>query len=446
MSTHTPEGLRALSLRRRRIVLSITVEGRRNRDMGGVCNIVRGQVWIAGPVRGLGVYFMTGGSVAFTLDLLSRFIRPFLLRVFLRARRCVMSRLFIVLISAIMGVISLWSSPAAAYREYFTAEQKAQLAKIQTVLIEAVALTDKGPIDAGRLAEVASRGLAGLGYTIAQDGSKSHDVVFRVKCEQRKTGEGTASSGGDNDLPDAPSRLWKGPACQLTYVLSGIKIKWQKEVRTDFEDASAAAQASDPGAFAMAGLKDALEKYDFPVLLAAEWGHPERLIKLLDASDTSVSRKVRIISLLGDMQADEAMPSLKQALQDRDLAKQALVAMGNLGRDGIPLLVEMMNTSPQIEIQAAAAKGLGQLGGLHGDASVVLPLLAKLRDPKTDWTVLTEVAWALGKIPDKRSIEPLYDLDRKLQALRDPDNLILKKLKEAVFWAIKQCDTWDQYS
>ena len=360
-----------------------------------------------------------------------------------------MSRSLVVLIVAIIEGLSVWVSPAAAYREYFTAEQKAQLAKIQTVLIEAIALTDKGSIDAGPLVEVASRGLAGLGYTVVQDGSKSHDVIFRVKCEQRKTGEGTASSGGDNDLPDAPSRLWKGPACQLTYVLSGMKIKWQKEVRTDFEDASAAAQAAqagDPGAFAMARLQDALEKYDFPVLLAAEWGHPERLIKLLDSPDTSVPRKIRIMSLLGDMQADEAMPSLKQALQDRDLAKQALVAMGNLGRDGIPLLVEMMNTSPQIEIQAAAAKGLGQLGGLHGDASVVLPLLAKLQDPKTDWTVLTEVAWALGKIPDKRSIQPLYDVDKKLQAIRDPDNLTLKKLKEAVFWAIKQCDTWDQYS
>jgi hypothetical protein len=128
------------------------------------------------------------------------------------------------------------------------------------------------------------------------------------------------------------------------------------------------------------------------------------------------------------------------------LAKQALVAMGNLGKEGIPLLVDIMNTSGMIDVQAAAAKGLGQLGGIHGDASVVLPLLARLQDPKTDWTVLTEVAWALGKIPDKRSIQPLYDLDKKLQALRDPDNQTLKRLKEAVFWAIKQCDTWDQYS
>jgi hypothetical protein len=68
---------------------------------------------------------------------------------------------------------------------------------------------------------------------------------------------------------------------------------------------------------------------------------------------------------------------------------------------------------------------------------VALPLLANLQDSKTDWTVLTEVAWALGKIPDKRARQPLYDLGRKLQALRDPDNVPLKKLKDAGFWAIK---------
>ena len=105
-----------------------------------------------------------------------------------------------------------------------------------------------------------------------------------------------------------------------------------------------------------------------------------------------------------------------------------------------------MKTSPDLEVQAAAAKGLGQLGGLHGDASVVPPLLAKLQDSKTDWSVLTEVAWALGKIPDRRSIQPLYDLDKKLQAMRDPENVPLMKLKEAVFWAIKQCDSWEHIS
>jgi hypothetical protein len=352
---------------------------------------------------------------------------------------------------ALAGVASLGMliPTASAYREYFTPDQKAQLEKIQIVLVETLVLTDKGGVDSGPFTDTITKRLGEMGYTVITDSAKPHDVVFRVKCEQRKTWEGTTAAGGDADLPDSPSRLWKGPACQLTYVLGGMKIKWQKEVRTEFEDAVAAADtahAPEPGAYAMMKLREALERYEFPLLLAAEWGQHDRLLKALDSPETSQARKIKILSLLGEMQADEALPKLKDALKDRDLVKQALLAMGNLGPEGIPLLVDIMNTAPQAEVQAAAAKGLGQIGGVNGDASVVPPLLAKLQNPKTDWAVLTEVAWALGKIPDKRSIQPLYDLDKKLQAIRDPDNVPLKKLKEAVFWAIKQCDTWDQYS
>ncbi len=353
------------------------------------------------------------------------------------------------LATLIFTIVALPSPHSWAYRDHFTPEQKALLDKIQTVRIEAIALTDKGAVDAAPIAELVARRMGELGYTAVGEANKPHDVVIKVKCEQRKTWEGTTAAGGDADLPDAPSRLWKGPACQMTYLLGSLKVKWQKEVRTEFEDAEQAAQsanAGDPGAYAMGKLRNALEIYDFPLLLASEWGQPERLLKLLDRSGTPQDRKIKILSLLGEMQADEALPKLKEVLKDRDLAKQAIGAMGNLGKEGIPLLVDIMNTSPQLELQTAAAKGLGQLGGMHGDASVVLPLLAKLSDPKTDWSVLTEVAWALGKIPDKRSIQPLYDLDKKLQALRDSENLQLKKLKEAVFWAIKQCDTWDQFS
>jgi hypothetical protein len=349
----------------------------------------------------------------------------------------------------IFTVVALPSPASWAYRDYFTPEQKSLLDKIQTVRIEAIALADKGAVDAAPIVELVARRIGELGYTVVREPGKPHDAVFKVKCEQRKTWEGTTTTGGDADLPDSPSRLWKGPACQLTYFLGGMKVKWQKEVRTEFEDAEQAAQSAnsgDPGTYAMSKLRDVLESYEFPLLLAAEWGQPERLLKLLDLADTPQARRFKIISLLGEMQADEALPKLREVLKDRDLAKQAIGAMSNLGKEGIPLLIDIMNTSPQLELQTAAAKGLGQLGGTHGDASVVLPLLAKLGDPKTDWSVLTEVAWSLGKIPDKRSIQPLYDLDKKLQALRDPENVTLKKLKEAVFWAIKQCDTWDQFS
>ena len=345
--------------------------------------------------------------------------------------------------------IALSASLSWAYRDHFTPEQKMLLGKIQTVRIEAIALVDKGVVDAAPIVELVARRIGELGYTVVREASKPHDAVVKVKCEQRKTWEGTTAAGGDADLPDSPSRLWKGPACQMTYLLGNMKVKWQKEVRTEFEDAEQAAQSAqtgDPGAYAMGKLRDVLETYEFPLLLAAEWGQPERLLKLLDQPSTPQARKIKILSLLGEMQADEALPKLREALKNRDLAKQAIGAMGNLGKEGIPLFVEMMNTSPDLEVQAAAAKGLGQLGGLHGDASVVLPLLAKLEDPKADWSVLTEVAWALGKIPDKRSIEPLYNLDRKLQAMRDPENLPLRKLKEAVFWSIKQCDSWEHIS
>lgn len=345
--------------------------------------------------------------------------------------------------------LGLMCSSASAYRDYFTPEQKDRLEKIHTVLVDVLAITDTGGVNAGAFVDVVAQRLNEIGLVVVRDATRPHDVVFRMKCEHRKTWEGTTATGGDADLPDAPSRLWKGPACQLTYLLDGMKMKWQKEVRTEFEDAVAAAQAAhiaDSGLYAMTKLQEALATYEFPLLLAAEWGHADRLLTMLDSPDVSQARKVKIMSLLGEMQADEALPKLKEALKDRDLAKQAILSMGHLGRDGIPLLVDLMNSSPQHDIQAAAAKGLGQIGGISGDASVVPPLLAKLQDPKSDWEVLTEVAWALGKIPDKRSIQPLYDLNKKLQAIRDPDNVILKTLKEAVFWAIKQCDTWDQFS
>jgi len=207
-------------------------------------------------------------------------------------------------------MMALPSPHVWAYRDYFTPEQKALLDKVQTLRIEAITLTDKGTADATPIVDLVARRMGELGYGVVREPNQPHDVVIKVKCEQRKTWEGTTSAGGDADLPDAPSRLWKGPACQMTYLLSNVKVKWQKEVRTEFEDAGQAAQsanAGDPGAYALGKLSHALETYEFPLLLTAEWGQPERLLKLLDRTDTPQDRKIKILSLLGEMQADEAL-------------------------------------------------------------------------------------------------------------------------------------------
>ncbi len=331
-----------------------------------------------------------------------------------------------------------------AYREFFTPEQREKLANVQTVLVEAIALTDRGKVDPGPIRELVGTRMEELGYTVVVDRSEPHDVRFKVKCEQRKTWEGTARHGGDADLPDAPVRLWKGPACQMTYLLDGKKIDWRKEVRTDFEDSVAtatAAQVDDPGAYAITELRYLLGQYDFPVLVTAEWGQGERLLQLLDRPGVNELRKLKVISLLGDMQAKEALPRLQQALKNKNLAKHAAVAIGSIGRAGIPLLAEILKHSNDPELQAAAAKGLGRVGGLAGDPRVVPPLLDMLDPPGgIDMRVQIEVAWALGKMPDRASLEALHALFAKVLKIRDPENRQLQELKEALNWSIKQVD------
>ncbi|HET6676125.1 MAG TPA: HEAT repeat domain-containing protein [Nitrospiraceae bacterium] len=334
-----------------------------------------------------------------------------------------------------------------ARRESLTPEQKSQLEKIQTVLADVLAISDKGAVDPEPLRQVVVARMKEFGYGVTTDSGQPHDVLFRVKCEQHKTWEGTTNMGSDADLPDSPSRVWKGPACQLSYLLNGKKMGWRKEVRTDFSDAEQAAQkdnAGDPAAYAMAKLKERLEDYDFPALITAEWGQEDRLFKLYDDPSTPAARKVKLINLFGYMFSTESVPRLLAALKgpDVEMAKAAALALGNIGqKDTIPVLIETMQSGPP-ELQAPAAKALGIAGALHGDFSIIEPLLTSLKND--DVAVKTEVAWALGKLPDRRAYDSLFSLQKSLYHVRDNDaDPKLVKLKEAVNWSIKQIDTWE---
>lgn len=339
------------------------------------------------------------------------------------------------------------TTETSARREVFSPEQKAKLEKADRLLIEVIAITDQGTVDSGPLAKVVIRRMQELNYTTLSDPAQPHDLVFKVKCEQRKSWEGTMASGGDADLPDSPSRVWKGPACQFSYLLEGKKMGWRKEVRTNFQDAveaAAEANAGDPGAYAMSKLKDRLEEYSFPALVTAEWGQEQRLLAVLDRPGITALQKVTIITQLGDLFSIEAVPRLQAALKDPDpnVAKAAALALGNIGhKESIATLVNALKTGPP-ELRAAAAKGLGQVGALHGDTSIIPPLLEALNTD--DLALKTEVVWALGKLPDRRAYDPLFQIYKPLQSVSGPDtDPQIIKLKEALNWSLKQIDTWE---
>lgn len=353
--------------------------------------------------------------------------------------------------SLLLTVTVFVATDGDARRDTLTVDQKARLEKIQRVLVDTVAITDENVTDSGPLTEAVVRRMQVLGYTVVTDPNQPHDVVLRVKCEQHKTWEGTAASGGDADLPDSPSRVWKGPACQLLYLLDGKKLGWHKEVRAAFQDArqaAAEAHVDNAGAFALRQLGERLEEYHFPILLAAEWGQEDRLLKRLDEAEVNPALKAKIIAQLGDMFATGTVPRLLIALKDPDvtIAKAAAQALGNIGqKDSISALVEVLQTGKP-ELQAAAAKGLGQVGALHGDFAIIPPLLQALQTDNL--AVQTEAAWALGKLPDKRTYEPIYALYRTLQTSdrQGRDREQVQRLKEALNWSLKQVDTFDQFN
>jgi len=361
-----------------------------------------------------------------------------------------MSKTWTSLTCLILLLFILDLPDSLARRTHLTPEQKTQLAKAQTVLVSVLALTERGRTDSSHLQEIVTQNMEELGYTVVTDPQQAHDVEFKVKCEERKTWTGTTAEGGDAELADAPARLWKGPACLFTYSLNGKNLGWYKEVRTSFEDSISAAQAAgakDPGAYAMEQLTTQVSNYDFPVLITAEWGQPNRLIKLLNDPNTHRLRKLKILSTLSTLEADEALPQLTELMKQKDLAEEAVIALKGVGADSIPTLIDLFQNSQQMDIQAAAAKALGDVAATSGDPTAIPPLLRylkkTLKDMKTsediNFPVLTEVVWSLGKLRDEHSIKPMRELNKKVWLIYD-NSQAMKDLREAANWTYKQLD------
>lgn len=337
-----------------------------------------------------------------------------------------------------------WPEGAPARREIQTADQKRRLRQAERVLVEVIALTDRGHREAGDVLRVVATRLSGIGLSVVKDAGQPHDVSVQVKCEERKTWEGPVRSGGEADLPGAASHRWGGPACQITYRLDDHRMGWRHEVRTDMEDPAEAARTAgvdDPGAYAIAALTDRLRNDAFPILLAAEWGHTERLLQVLDDPEADPAQKLTAISLLGNMFAVESIPQLGRAVKnpDPDIAKAAAVAIGSIGsRDGIPVLLDLLATGTPT-LRAAAVKGLGRLAPLHPQVDIVPALVEAL--PKEPVPVQTEIVRALARTTDRRALAPLRRLNTSVQALSGPEvTPEVKELKKALGILLDQYD------
>jgi hypothetical protein len=303
-----------------------------------------------------------------------------------------------------------------------------------------LALTERGKASGQPIQDVVLERLTNIGYEIVTSRDERSDVMLMVKCEERKKWSGTTRSGGDADHADAPARLWKGPACLFTYLLNGRDLGWQKEARTDFEDpvsAAKAANAPKPGPYAIAQLAERLQTFDFPVMIAAEWGHDKRLFKLLEDPNTSKQRKLKILSLLPEVQSHEALPYLKGFIQDKDkeLAEEAIVALSSTGSDAIPLLTEVFQTNTDSAIRAAAAKGLGDIGSHTGDPTITPPLLDYLIEDLKHM----KTSWSLGKLRNENSIPPIRELEEKVWLIYDTSEE-MTELRDATNWTVKMVD------
>ena len=215
----------------------------------------------------------------------------------------------------------------------------------------------------------------------------------------------------------------------------------------DARQAAQKAQAEDAGKFAMDHLNQRLKEYDFPVLLSAEWGQVDRLLTLLDNPNTPKLRKVKILSVLSAVHAEETLPQLTKLLETTDLQQETINALSGAGSDSIPLLIDLFQTSTQAGVRAEAAKTLGNIAAKTGDPRPIPPLvqyvssiLPKLKTSQDiNFPVLTEVVWAIGKQRWDPSLKPIRELQQKIWVIFDNSNE-MADLREATSWTYKQID------
>ena len=339
--------------------------------------------------------------------------------------------LFACALSGVIPAQQASANPILTPKEHVPA-----LVDAETILVDVQARTNSGSADPAPLTAILARRFSDIGLSVVTDSSQAHDVVVKVICREPTPAMSTPKSPGGAMAP-APAGVSHGPPCLIRYVYQGRSMEWQRVERVIFtlgveavrKVASEASNSAPMQTFALF-----LERYDYPVLLAAEWGQTRRLRSLLEGRGTALPRKRAIISLLGEIRAEDAVRCLLEALEDRALVAPAALALGNFGKNVRSPLVMLLTTSLRSDVQAAAASSLGRIGATTGDWSLVPLFIEMLKRPDLDIAVQIELVLALGKNPDRRALPILEQLYDRVWSVRS-DNPQMEELGKAIDWS-----------
>jgi hypothetical protein len=231
-----------------------------------------------------------------------------------------------------------------------------------------------------------------------------------------------------------------GPPCQIAYAYQHEVIPWKNVDRLIYSESVSTMQKIAKRARPLQPqecVEQFFSMYDFPVLLAAEWGHVDRLLHALNRPDTPVSRQQLILTLLGETQVARGYPVLVEKLKDGHLAKEAAEALGFFGLRAQSHLLPIVQDRSNPQLQAAAAKGLGRIAAATGNSQQTPLYIKMVADPNIDIRVRTQLAWALGKAPDMSAFPILLQLEKEIWTNHSPDPH-LQEFREAVDWSIRE--------
>jgi len=248
-----------------------------------------------------------------------------------------------------------------------------------------------------------------LGYRVALASTHSPDGLWlQVDCHALAEKIGPRSPSVSPTLSAKSRRL--GPPCQLAYSYRRKVIPWQNVDRLIYSESVSTMKTIakiSPLLNPQECVKTFFRLYDIPVLVAAEWGHVDRLLHVLNRPKTPISRQRLILALLGETHVASGYPVLVEKLQDIRLAKEAAEALGFFGLQAQKHLLPLLQDRSDPELQAAAAKGLGRIAAATGNSKHTPLYMKMVADRTLDLRLRTQLAWALGKAPDMRAFPTL---------------------------------------